>query len=74
VTKTSCIIVGVKSFSRNKYDGDTLKMDEGRGRKSTLSILISLWVIMGRDKKYALTIAYIRFSGTTVIAIMFRNK
>jgi IS5 family transposase len=25
MTKTSCIIVGVKSFSRNEYDGDTLK-------------------------------------------------
>ena len=25
MTKNSCIIVGVKSFSRNEYDGDTLK-------------------------------------------------
>ena len=25
MTKTSCIIVGAKSFSRNEYDGDTLK-------------------------------------------------
>lgn len=25
MTKTNCIIVGVKSFSRNEYDGDTLK-------------------------------------------------
>jgi IS5 family transposase len=25
MTKTTCIIVGVKSFSRNEYDGDTLK-------------------------------------------------
>jgi len=25
MTRTSCIIVGVKSFSRNEYDGDTLK-------------------------------------------------
>ena len=25
MTKTHCIIVGVKSFSRNEYDGDTLK-------------------------------------------------
>jgi hypothetical protein len=25
MTKTDCIIVGAKNFSRNEYDGDTLK-------------------------------------------------
>ena len=37
MTKTSCIIVGVKSFSHNEYDGDTLKtilpqVEEVRGK------------------------------------------
>jgi IS5 family transposase len=37
MTKTRCIIVGVKSFSRNEYDGDTLKtvlpqVEELRGK------------------------------------------
>ena len=37
MTKTTCIIVGVKSFSRNEYDGDTLKsilpqVEENRGK------------------------------------------
>ena len=37
VTKTNCIIVGVKSFSSNEYDGDTLKevlpqIEKARGR------------------------------------------
>jgi len=37
MTKTHCIIVGVKSFSRNEYDGDTLKsilpqVEELRGK------------------------------------------
>lgn len=37
MTKTRCIIVGVKSFSRNEYDGDTLKsvlphVEEVRGK------------------------------------------
>jgi len=36
MTKTHCIIVGVKSFSRNEFDGDTLKellplVEESRG-------------------------------------------
>lgn len=37
MTKTHCIIIGVKSFSRNEYDGDTLKnllphVEEIRGK------------------------------------------
>lgn len=43
MTKTSCIIVGVKSFSRNEYDGDTLK-----------TILPQVEKIMGKAPRRAL--------------------